>query len=245
MSTGSFGRWGFFPIKFGGNTHPAKIIHDSLRAQLGTGYATDNENSVIYAETYAEARAISAVWSFNSMIANQGQPLKLTAFLDRVEKYLGLPVNPSLTDIDRRQRIYDLYSRRGEDIDTQFITDNMVRLMGPVFVQFEYISLANAVVHSPDASYPFGTQAPGYPWYSTVQHILILTQIPAGYSFGQYLDAVGRGNQWLDPTLPADVTWSMYLPPSVGAPINNGGAPSVGGFYLDNPHDLDFAVFAS
>jgi hypothetical protein len=243
MSTGTFGGFAPFPRRYGGNTSPIKAILDSLNLQMGTGYNTDI-NSSVYVQNYAIARAIWSAWALNNMLSLQGQPLKMTAFLNRVEKYLSLPMDPSLNDTQRRQRIQAVYAKRGQDVDQQFITDGLIAAMDGVFVQLEFISFANAVIHVPDGTYPWGTVADGFPWYSTVQHILILTQKPTNWSEGQYREAVGRGSQFIDPVLPADCTYTFYHAPEGRVAINTPGGPSMAGFYLDTPNSLDYNVFA-
>lgn len=242
MSTGSFSGFSPFPKRFGGNTSPIKAILDSLNLQMGTGYDT-SINTIVYVQNYAIARAIWSAWALNNMLSLQGQPMKMTAFLNRVENYLNLPVDMSLTDLQRRQRIQDIYSRRGQDVDIQFITDGLTNYLGPVFVQLEFISFANANIHVPDGTYPWGTVADGYPWYSTVQHILILTTKPTNWTEGQYREAIGRGAKFLDPVLPSDCTFTFYHAPEGRTATNTSGGPSMGGIFLDTPNTLDYNVF--
>jgi hypothetical protein len=230
-------------LRAGGGPSIVAIIHDSINAQMGTAYATDDTNTIVWLRNYALAKCLAAAWALNARLANQGDPLKLTTLLERVEKIYALPLDPSLTLIQRRQRILEIEQRRGEVPDRQFITDNLVSKLGGVFVGVEYISPANAVVHSPDGSYPWGTVAAGSPWYSTVMHVLVKTQKPYGYTEGQYREAVASANVFLDSVLPAWCTWTCYHAPEGRTAINTPGGPSAGGIYCDTPNTLDYCVF--
>lgn len=238
-----FGGRGNVNFRLGGGGSVVDIILTSLNASFGSAYATDNPNSLVYLRNYALAKCLAAAWAQNARLGNQGNPMKLTTLLERVEAIYAMPKDPSITRDQRRQRIAYVEKRRGEPADNQFITDGLARILGPVFVALEFISFANAVVHVPDNTYPFGTVAPGAPWYSTVCHILVRTQKPAGWSEGQYRIAGGAANAFLDAVVPAWCTWTIYHPPEGHAPTNTPGGPSAGGFFLDTPNSLDYCVF--
>lgn len=231
------------PLRLGGGKPVTEAIFDSLNAQFGTGYDTKTVGNIVYIRNLALAKAIASAWVFNKCIANQGNPLKLSVFLDRQEEMRGLPSDPSLNDNQRRQRVLDLISRTGEDADYQFISDRLRSILGPVFGALEFVPLTSALIHSPDPSYPFGTQVPGYPWYSTVCHILVYTVQPSNWSEGQYRAAIGPAKAFLDAVLPAWLTYTLYRAPAVGTPISVPGGPSHAGFYLDNQHNIDSSIF--
>lgn len=237
-----FGGLSSMPLRCGGQKPVTEVILNSLNTQMGPGYRTEDNQSIVYIRNLTIAKALASCWALNEAIANQGDPLKLTLFLDRQEKMRGLPVDPTLTDIQRRQRILDLISRTGEDADYQFISDRLQSILGDVFGAIEFIDFAHATIHVPDGTYPWGDVAPGYPWYSTICHILVYTVVPSGWSEGQYRAALGPAKAFLDGVLPAWLTSTLYRAPSIGAPISDGGV-SHAGIYLDNPQNLDFNIF--
>lgn len=57
---------------------------------------------------------------------------------------------------------------------------------------------------------------PNAPWYSTVDHISINVQQPAGYTLAQFYAAVGQIGPFLDELLPAWITWDWYVNSSHG-----------------------------
>lgn len=237
-----FGGLSSTPLRFGGGRPMLQVILDSINSSMGTGYIPD-PTSIVYVRNLALAKVILQAWSTNQRLANNGNPSTLTTLLTRWEHILALPVDPSLSDVARRARALELWSRNGQAFDTQYLTDKVSGLLGPVFVAIEFISYANAVVHSPDGTYPWGTQTAGYPWYSTVAHILIRTQKPTGWNEGQYRAAVGKANALLDAIVPAWVTWTAYHPPEGRSPTNTPGGPSAGGIFCDTPNTLDYCVF--
>lgn len=237
-----FGGLSSSPLRFGGGTPALKIILESINAQMGSGYNTDH-TSIVYVRNLALAKGVRSAWSLNRRLANQGFPMRLTTLLERTERMYGLPIDPSLNNNQRRQRIEDIENRRGESADFQFVNDGMDRIMGPVFGALEFITLADAVVHSPDGTYPWGTVVEGYPWYSTLDHLLVYTIKPSGWNEGQYRKVVGDANAFLDAVLPAWMTWTVYHVAEGHAGTSVNGAPSHGGFFLDTPNALDYNVF--
>lgn len=231
------------PLRCGGQRPVTEVILESLNTQFGTGYRTEDNQSIVYIRNLALAKAIASAWALNEAIANQGDPTKMTLFLSRQEKMRGLPVDPTLSDNQRRHRLLDLANRVGEDADYQFISDKLQSILGDVFGAIEFVDFAHANIHVPDGTYPWGTVAEGYPWYSTICHILVYTLVPTGWSEGQYRAALGPAKAFLDAVLPAWLTFTLYRTPELGTPISTPGGPSHAGFYLDNAHNLDFSIF--
>src|SRR5437879_459170 len=90
------------PFRFGASKHS---IEDVILKALndGDGSAlTDDQNSFNYAENFAIARGIADVWTANRRLAYQWDPKRMTDFLPRWEKILGLNPDPSDSDTARR-----------------------------------------------------------------------------------------------------------------------------------------------
>lgn len=236
-----YGGYHPYPRRFGGGKPRLQVIHESLNAQRGTALDTSNTDSVVWIEDMALARAINGAWATNERLSHQWDPLRVTDMLPRWEGIMRLVVSPGDTDAARRVALNKQWARFGQLINIGQMSGQLQALLGDVFVAIEFISLANAVIHVPDGTYPFGTSNDDAPWYSTVMHMLIRTQVPDGYTEQEYLNIVGPVFPLLDGIMPAFVTWTVYRPGPVSTPVT--GGPSAGGFYLDDPHNLNWEVF--
>ncbi len=224
-----FGGYHHYPRRFGGGRPRVQVIHESLNAQRGTALDTTVDTNVCWIENLALARAIDAAWGTNARLGHQWDPNRITDMLSRWEKIMRLPPSAGATDGERRRALADQWARFGALAN----------------IGIEFIGYANAVIHVPDGTYPWGTASALVPWYSTTMHMLIRTEVPIGYTEQDYLELVGEIFPVLDGTLPAWMTWSVYRPGPVNYPVADG--PSAGGFYLDTPHNLGpiGAVFGS
>lgn len=234
-----------YPRKFGGGKPRLEVIHESLNAQRGTAFDAHNPETLVWLENMAIARALCFDgWGVNERLSYQWDPDRMTDMLPRWEKIFAIRPSPTATDRERRTAVRRRFRRF---LDATGLHSRLhvvlTELLGDVFVALEYIALSNAVVHVPDGTYPWGTVAPGFPWYSTVAHVLILTQKPAGWTEGDYYEAVAKIAPAIDPILPAWCTFDWYRGSQCGAWIEVTGGPSRAGFYLDCPANLDNQVF--
>lgn len=247
----SHGRYAPYPRRFGGGKYNGKpllqVVHESLNAQRGLVF--DSENSIAGAEHEAWARAlVFDGWEVNARLGHQWDPKRTTDMLPRWEQIFKIrPVSGS-SPRTRRREFEKRWQRFGELTNHARLETELRAALGDYFVAVEYISLENAVVHAPAESdgsylYPWGTAAEGYPWYSTVAHILVRIQKPDGATEAQFYEAAGKVAQILDPILSAFDTFNWYRAPE-STPIDVEGGPSAGGFYLDDPHNLDNNVFS-
>jgi hypothetical protein len=164
--------------------------------------------------------------------------------LSRWEKIFGIVPAPRATEYDRRRVLVRRWQRfRDAAALHSRLLARLRAEVGEVFSAVEYIDVTNAVIHVPDASYPWGTIATGAPWTSTVAHILVLLVKPAGYTEGDFYTAASKVAPALDGLVPAWCTFDWYRAPAAGPAINVSGGPSQAGFYLDNDHNLDNSVF--
>lgn len=214
--------------RYGGHAPRVQRALESMNRARGTAYDVTS-TSTVYADNLAFARCIDGAWSTNQRLSNQFIPSKMTSFVPRWEKILGLFPLPTDTDNDRRNRIAAKMSRIGLQPNLSRLQTILSAGLGPVFDAVEFNTVAGAVTW-----WPGGTPNTAAPWYSTVAHILIRTHVPTGYSEGDYYASVASVNAFMDSEVPAWVTWDWYRYDAV----NN-----VKGFYLDSPHNLDNSVF--
>lgn len=243
----SFGGYAPYPRRFGGGRPRLQIIHDALNAARGTALDATNPDTIVWVENMAYARAICFDgYGTNDRLAMQWDPDRMTDMLSRWEKILAIVVPPEATEQERRAEVKKRFRRF---LDASGLHSRLYAKLrdelGDVFVAIEYIDVSIATIYAPNASYPWGTVQPGHPWYSTVAHILVLTQKPDGYTDGEYYEAVGKIVQITDGFLPAWCSISWYRAPTGGAAINVSGGPSQAGFYLDQTANLDNQVIDS
>jgi hypothetical protein len=240
-----YGGYHPYPRRFGGGRPRLRLIHDALNAARGTALDASDPENLVWLENMAHARAVCFDgYGTNDRMALQWDPDRVTDFLPRWEKIFGIRPAPSATAHERR---VELRKRWRRFLDASALHSRLYgRLqseLGDVFVAIEYIDVANALVYAPDATYPWGAVLDGYPWYSTVAHILVLLQKPTGYSEGDFYDQAAKILPATDGLLPAWCTIDWYRAPASGVPVSVSGGPSMAGFFLDNDHNLDNSVF--
>jgi hypothetical protein len=239
---GSYGSLRPYPRRYGGGTPKAKTFLGAMNAARGTAYDTTT-GSAVYVENLAIARAIARAWETNERLGNLWDARRMgTDMVVRWERIYELTPTPSDTWTDRRNRIEVVQAAVGEASLTSRIATLLANALGPVFVAVEAIGVGVANIGVPDGTFPFGNVVPGYPWFSTVNHLLIRVTQPANYRADQFYAAVGQVFDILDPMLPAHLTFDWYRAPEVGAPVSVPGGPSAAGFYLDE-RNLDESVF--
>lgn len=242
-----YGGYHPYPRRFGGNKFDGKplleVMHQSLNAQRGYAFDMESETSVAAVETLAWARAIVYDgWELNQRLALQWDPRRTTDMLQRWEQIFKIRPLPTATDKQRRDALVLRWGRFGATANHPRLETELRSRLGAFFYALEYISPSVARVISPDASYPWGVQADGVPWYSTVGHILVRLQKPAGATEAQFYKAAGECAVALDPLVNSFVSFDWYREPESSA-IAVVGGPSAAGFYLDDEHNLDNNVF--
>jgi len=240
----TFGGMMPFPRKFGGGEPRIKTVLNSLNADRGTAFDTANTQSTVYIIDMAIARALAAAWGTNIRLGNMWSPYHMsTDTLERWERILSLNPSPDSTEVERRQYLATLFSNFGQASINGRLYTLLSDALGDAFVDIEHISYANAAIHVPDGTYPWGDVIDGTPWSSTVAHILVRLQKPNGWSEADFYEAAGRVIQLLEPVIPVWCTVDWYRPGDTSSVVS--GGPSAGGFYLDTPANLDNQVFAS
>lgn len=243
----AYGGYHPYPRRFGGNKYGGKpaleVAHASLNATRGAAFDTDSETSIAAVETMAWARAlVFDGWEVNARLGHQWDAYRTTDMLQRWEQIFGIRPKPTASDKARRDELVLRWQRFGASANLAKISTELEARLGDFLYAIEEISLANAVVHSPDATYPWGTQADGSPWSSTVSKILVRLQKPTGSTESEFYEAAGKCITALDPIVNVFATFDWYRAP-LSTPINVSGGPSAGGFYVDDEHNLDNNVF--
>ncbi len=233
---------GYFPSpeRYGTSKPDLKFIADSLDRAMGNAYDT-SEQTIAHIENEAYARAIIDVWENNQRMTNQFLPSRLSSFIPRWEKILGLYPKPDETPVERRVRIVEIFDRISQLANHTRIYDILSERLGQHFVELREIAVADAIVWWPVNPNPIA------PWASTVAHILIQTRLadpinPDAWTEQEFNEAITSIGPILEDTLPAWVTWDWYRdgighPPSAWAPDPDAG------FYLDEDFDLDYEIF--
>lgn len=210
--------------RYGGGKPALEVLTNSIGAQRGTAY-DNTQPSNVYIENLAIARTLMECWSNNQRMANQFDPFRMTDFIPRWEKILGLYPNEGDTGNQRRARIVKAFARVTQIGIYQTVYDQLLATLGSnVFVQIVTTSSAQAVVYTP-AGWTVGLHDPSglVNFYSTIAHILVEVVQPAGMLDGDFYQLVGKVNPLLDNLLPAWVTFDWYRK------VHAGGT----GFYLD------------
>jgi hypothetical protein len=226
----------------GGATGRVKPILDSLNQQMGSGFDVST-SSPKYVENLAAARVLAGMNRTAERLGNCTDPDRMSGkILARWEKILDL--RPKRTDTPKARRTAVRQKRElvGQPILRAFLVERLTADVGSFFVDLEYVPFASAVVHVPDGTYPWGTVSAGYPWMSTLEHLLVRLQVPAGATEGDFYEAAGKVTQFLSAVLPSTVTFDWYRAPA-STPIAVAGGPSAAGFYLDDAKNLDNNIF--
>lgn len=237
-----------FPRRFGGNKYAGnkpllEVVQDSLSAQRGEAFNSDDSTTIVWVENHAYARAITFDgWGTNERLSLQWDPRRTTDMLERWERIFRLRPGPNDTEKDRRDALVARWQRFGVVANHAKYTTALEAALGDYFYAVEYISVANAVVTTPTSGYPWGTANTTAPWTSTVCHILVRMQLPTGATEGEFAEMAAKVPQVLDPIVPAICTFDWYREPETGAPVSVSGGPSAAGWCLDE-RNLDSSCF--
>jgi hypothetical protein len=238
-----FGGYSPFPKRMGGGRPRVETITNALAADRGDGFDALNRETIAYTIDTSTARALSAAWGTNQRLSQIWDPRRMSEdVLARWERVLAIPPKANDSVGARRDRVESVFARFGSPAWASVISAQLTAEIGDAFVAIENISYALANIIVPDGTYPWGV-AGVVPWSSTVAHILIRLQKPAGWTEGQFYDAAAKVVLVVDPLLPAWTTFDWYRAPDTGTPVDVDGGPSAGGFYLDDEHNLDNNVF--
>lgn len=230
----TFGGLSPFPLRFGGGKPLLEHIVDSLNAARGTAYDT-SQTSTVYAENLAIARALEAAWSANARLRNQMDPDKMSDFLPRWLKILGLPITANASTASNRALVKATFERATRAPTYQAIYDLCSTILGDLFVDLvKTTSSTSGVVsyvpasESWDPGYWSEDTITGLNWYSLISHLVVLVEKPTAMDDSEFYATIGRVIGPLDSYLPSWVTFDLVRDGVNGA-----------GFYLDEDDNLD------
>ncbi len=217
------------PMRFGAERGSnLEILHESLVEGKGTAFSVD-EDSYVWAESLADAKAIEYLWSTAQRFANQWNAEKMTDFLPRWERIYGIRPLRSDTLVERRAKVKAKMEMLGMPPTYQVVDDLLKIVLGDVYDGLVHTSSLVAETRLPGgATISGGPTIPSGSWYSTISYLAIKTIQPTYMDDSTFYKIVAQIYQFLDDLLPAWVTFSWFKDGVFGT-----------GFYLDTPHNLD------
>ena len=237
---GTYGGFAPQPERCGGGRRNVEYILDALlqSSSQEVGLDTTPGNDV-WVEDLSTARLLSASWDTNERGANEFDPRRTQSMLPRWEALFGVIPPLGATPASRRAAVVFAFEALGKSPSSGQVTDDLTYLgTSPdgvlcVFLQVVNTSSATGPSYYPGSGFsnpydPSGTTTAGVSivdWWSAVLNVAVQVQQPAGMSPALFNDLVGNLVRYLDGTLPAWCTFSVFQLAH--------GSPAVGGFYLD------------
>ena len=225
-------------------------ILDSLNQARGTAYSVydpTNTNTAVYIENYAIAKAIQDLWESNQRLANQFDPLRMSAFIDRWEKILGIVYNPASSIQQRKAVIGAKMSILANAPIAQAVADLCSVYLGNMFVEIVNSYASDNCGGVPGgATVPGGVSLPDDLWFSPISTVAIRTwQVRDKYNNylydeRDYITKINELSNVLDGFLPAYILINTfrYLYQGVGT-ISNGTTYQLLGNGTNFTVDLD------
>lgn len=147
-----------FPWQWGAGDRTLEIEHQALLDALAPGWDTSS-NTELYAETRAEALAVTLIWRVNRRVGNQWQPLRMMDMLEDFERATSTIVSDADTHGDRRMR---LAGKLRSVVNNAFtdLDDACRATLGPNFVALAATAPADEITYWPGIN----PGPPGYEW---------------------------------------------------------------------------------
>jgi hypothetical protein len=224
-------------MRTGSTDDTYRRIYESLNQALGTAFDTSPTSNVAI-RNHAIARAIAEVWDQNRRLSFIHDPWRCApSILVRWERICRLYPLPTDSIRSRRARLAEKLSRFGVKPTYQVVTDRLEDALPNVFVALRHITPSEATAHWP------GTAEPDA-FTSTVCHLLVEVEKPAGYSEGQFYEAAGKVSNIMDSSVASHLTFDWYRNSTDPAHAGAGAwaTDTDAGFYLDAEHNLDNAI---
>lgn len=150
-----------FPRTFGGDVRPLQAERRAIeRAYERWGFDA-SEGTVAAAFAFAQGSAIGSIWAYNRRSFNNEIPERMTDMLPTWEEILRL--RPALDDlpVERRRVVAAKMRGIGRNCTRVDIEDVCSAVLGPAFVQLNYVDGGDVISWMPGGPAP--TTAPGPP----------------------------------------------------------------------------------
>ena len=208
---------GAAPFRTGGSKNSTfEIIHQALNEARGTAYNTEY-GSIIWAENYAYAKAITAYFETARTFACNLNPTTVSAFLSRYEVMLGIIPNYNDTESQRIARIATIFQLWSKPATFQNTSDLISVIAPSVFVGIEHYSSSDNLGSVPGGvNLAGGVNLPSGDFVGPIATVIVRLWQPRTPS-GQKLIAdtefnklLNSYNAFLDNYLPAYVAHETY-----------------------------------
>lgn len=214
----SFGKYGPFPLRFGGGVRAIEAVHRQYQETLEPYLDVADEDGIPYVETYAEASVMAEGWKAGQRLRNQLQPLKMLESLPVWEEATRLRVGLDDSEGERRAALAGkLRGLSGNAIGD--IRDAVASLCGANFVALHTTAPADEIVFWPGIN----PGPPGLEWSSNRATVYVeLTK--AGLDQGAFDSLVSRMLSMLDDLAPSWMAFAWFTVSTSGG---------IDGFFTD------------
>lgn len=210
-----------------------ELLQQGYESALGTALASEY-GTLAWVENHATARVLSDLAKAAIRLGNQWNPEKMTDFLSRWEKILGIVPLLNATQNERRTEVALRLSLVGEPPTYQVVYDFLSELLGELFIGLvntsssEATTTINTISDGYTLSIPGGATIPYGDWRSSIAYLAVLVQKPDEMTDAEFYPQVGKIYKYLHILLPAWCTFDW---------IQDG--PDGAGFYLDQDYNID------
>jgi hypothetical protein len=189
-----------FPRRLGGGPRYLEVEHQAILDRLAPGWDTSVDTE-LYAETWAQAIAVSIVWSINTRVRRALIPDSMVEALPLWETACRLRPAPGDTVYTRRRilaaKLRGLAGNTVTDIEA-----TAVSFLGSRFVALRTVAEEDATTYWPGIN----PGPPGFEWASNRCHIAVATT-QADATDAEFADAVSRLLIDLQALVPAWMTF--------------------------------------
>lgn len=195
------GAYNPMPLTLGGGESTVEISHQSLLDVMSPGWDTSS-NTEFYAETYADAIAVTMIWAVNERLRSQAIPERMLENLVVWEEACNMRPTPAQRDIERRTRL----SAKLRGIANNAlgdIEDAAQKILGANFIGLVTVPAADQIVYWPGIN----PGPPGLEWSSNRARIGISMNLN-GLALDQFNDLRAAVVEQLDAMLPS---WMSFV----------------------------------
>ena len=190
------GGYGGMPFRFGGGRSPHQVEHEALLRHLAHVLDPSIDEG-FYAETYAEARMLAAMWACNGRLRNQSLPTRMLEALPTWETACRLRPSPADSDASRRAAVSGRLRGVSNNADGD-LEEAARNILGARFVAFHTVAPANVLAYWPGVN----PGPPGFEWSSNRARLSVEMSAQVA-SDAEYVRLRGGVHEMLDASMPA------------------------------------------